>query len=35
MSVVQAVGAQEGLLSREALEAHLEGAPSTYALTKL
>ncbi len=30
MSVVQEVGAQRGLLSREALEAYLDKAPATY-----
>ena len=30
MSVVQKIGAQEGLLSREALEAYLENAPEEY-----
>ncbi|MCX6703781.1 MAG: carbohydrate kinase family protein [Candidatus Zambryskibacteria bacterium] len=30
MSVVQQVGAQKGLLSREALEEHLKNAPDTY-----
>lgn len=33
MSVVQDVGAQRGLLTREALLAHLEKAPSSYAIT--
>lgn len=35
MSVVQAVGAQEGLLTREALEKYLTQAPAEYALTPL
>lgn len=34
MSVVQEVGAQKGLLSREALEHHLHIAPSSYAITE-
>lgn len=35
MSVVQKVGAQEGLLSREALEKYLADAPETYKTVKL
>ncbi len=35
MSVVQDVGAQKGLLSREALEQYLKDAPSSYAITEL
>lgn len=35
MSVVQEVGAQKGLLSREALEAYLAAAPKEYAVTPL
>ncbi len=35
MNVVQYIGAQEGLLSREQLELYLQNAPSEYQLTKL
>ncbi|MEI6580686.1 MAG: carbohydrate kinase family protein [bacterium] len=35
MSVVQKVGAQEGLLSREKLEEYLKNAPVDYKLTKI
>ncbi len=34
MSVVQEVGAQKGLLTRDALEAFIANAPSTYAITE-
>ena len=34
MSVVQEVGAQKGLLTREALEKHLADAPSSYTITE-
>ena len=34
MSVVQKVGAQAGLLSREKLEEYLKNAPGEYKLTK-
>ncbi|HWU24324.1 MAG TPA: carbohydrate kinase family protein [Candidatus Paceibacterota bacterium] len=34
MSVVQDVGAQRGLLTREALLSHLEKAPATYTVTE-
>ncbi len=34
MSVVQEVGAQKGLLTREALETYIAEAPSTYAITE-
>jgi hypothetical protein len=32
MSVVQAIGAQEGLLTREQLETYLHNAPAEYKL---
>ncbi|MEX0933801.1 MAG: carbohydrate kinase family protein [Candidatus Paceibacterota bacterium] len=35
MSVVQYIGAQEGLLSREVLEEHLKNAPADYKATKV
>lgn len=35
MSVVQKIGAQEGLLTREALEQYLHDAPSEYAIKEL
>jgi len=35
MSVVQEVGAQKGLLSREKLESYLKDAPAEYKLEKL
>lgn len=35
MSVVQKIGAQEGLLSREALETYLKEAPSSYKASKV
>lgn len=35
MSVVQKVGAREGLLTREELEKHLADAPSSYAISEL
>ncbi len=35
MSVVQYIGAQEGLLSREQIEQYLKQAPADYVLTKL
>ncbi len=35
MSVVQYIGAQEGLLSREKLEEYLKNAPADYKVTKL
>lgn len=35
MSVVQYIGAQEGLLSREQIEKYLHDAPANYVLTKL
>lgn len=35
MSVVQCIGAQEGLLSREKLEAYLEKAPENYKVTQI
>ena len=35
MSVVQKIGAQAGLLSREKLEEHLKNAPAEYKLTKI
>ncbi len=35
MSVVQYIGAQEGLLSREQLEQHLENAPENYKPNKI
>ncbi|MBU1292513.1 carbohydrate kinase family protein [Patescibacteria group bacterium] len=35
MSVVQEVGAQKGLLTREALDAYLKDAPPEYTLTEL
>jgi len=35
MSVVQEIGAQKGLLSREALEHYLKNAPPEYAVTSL
>lgn len=35
MSVVQFIGAQKGLLSREKLEEHLRNAPSDYVASKL
>lgn len=35
MSVVQYIGAQEGLLTRDALEAHLAQAPETYKAQKI
>ncbi len=35
MSVVQKVGAQEGLLTREKLEEYLKNAPAEYQLKKL
>ncbi len=35
MAVVQKVGAQTGLLSRDELEAYLKSAPAEYALKKL
>ncbi|HFC10701.1 MAG TPA: carbohydrate kinase family protein [Candidatus Kaiserbacteria bacterium] len=34
MSVVQALGAQAGLLSRQAIESYLESAPAEYRVTK-
>jgi hypothetical protein len=35
MSVVQQVGAQKGLLSREKLEEYLKNAPEEYKLRKI
>jgi hypothetical protein len=35
MSVVQEVGAQKGLLTREALEAFLAQAPAEYKVSEL
>ncbi len=35
MNVVQEVGAQKGLLSRDALEEHLHNAPKEFSITKL
>lgn len=35
MSVVQKIGAQEGLLSREKLEEYLKNAPADYKVTKI
>jgi len=35
MSVVQDIGAQKGLLSRETIEHHLADAPESYAVTRL
>ncbi len=35
MSVVQYIGAQEGLLSRKQIESYLQNAPSNYVLTEL
>jgi hypothetical protein len=35
MSVVQQVGAQKGLLSREKLEEYLKNAPGEYKLSKI
>jgi len=35
MSVIQYVGAQEGLLSREKLEEYLKNAPESYKTKKL
>jgi ribokinase len=35
MQVVQAVGAQAGLATREELEEHLDNAPENYVPTKL
>ena len=35
MSVVQYIGAQEGLLSREKIESYLKNAPADYKLTKI
>ena len=35
MSVVQYIGAQEGLLTREKLEEHLKNAPATYQAVKI
>jgi hypothetical protein len=35
MSVVQQVGAQKGLLSREKLEEYLNNAPAEYKLSKI
>ena len=34
MSVVQYVGAQEGLLTREKIEEYLQNAPEDYKVTK-
>ena len=35
MSVVQKIGAQEGLLSKEKLEEYLKIAPENYKVTKM
>ncbi len=35
MSVVQKVGAREGLLTREQLETYLKNAPESYKVTPL